>query len=231
VVELVVLDVNETLFGLDPVAARMADVGLAGGDELWFARVVRDGVAAAAAGHLATFADLARHHLEVLLAAQEGSRVAPPSLEGSSAVDHVLDGFDELRPHPDVAPALRALAAAGLPAVALTNGSAELTRRLLARAGLTELVAAVHDVTEVGRWKPAPEAYRWLLDRFGVAPPRAALVAVHPWDVLGAQRAGLLGAWLDRDGTAYPTAFGAPDVRARDLQSLVARLRADGPPR
>jgi 2-haloacid dehalogenase len=230
VVELVVLDVNETLFGLDSVAGRMADVGLAGGLELWFARVVRDGVAAAAAGHLATFADLARHHLQVLLAARDGS-TGSASVEGSSAVDHVWEGFDELRPHPDVAPALRALAAAGMPAVALTNGSAELTRRVLARAGLTELVAAVHDVTEVGRWKPAPEPYRWLLDRFGVAPPRAALVAVHPWDVLGAQRAGLLGAWLDRDGTAYPTAFGAPDVRARDLETLVARLPADGPPR
>ena len=49
------------------------------------------------------------------------------------------------------------------------------------------------------------------------------LAAVHPWDVHGAQRAGLRGAWVNRDGRAYPRALGAPDIHARDFVEL-ARL-------
>jgi 2-haloacid dehalogenase len=215
VVRLVVLDVNETLFPLEPVAARMVDVGLAGHFDAWFAGVLRDGIAAAAAGRFASFSDLARHHLEVLLAGQTGG-----------AVDHVLAGFQHLAPHPDVAAGLGGLREAGIRAVALTNGAAELTRSNLDRAGLTPLLDAVHDVAEVGRWKPAPEPYRAMLSAHATDAADAAMVAVHPWDVLGGQAVGMVGAWLDRSGVPYPSAYGAPDVTATDLPSLVERLIA-----
>lgn len=65
--ELVLLDVNETLFCLEPVETRMAEVGLDGQFELWFTRILRDGFAAAAAGRFAGFRDLASHHLRKLL--------------------------------------------------------------------------------------------------------------------------------------------------------------------
>ena len=65
--ELVILDVNETLFPLDPVADRMAEVGLPGQLDVWFARVLRDGIAAAAADRFAPFGELGRHHLAMLL--------------------------------------------------------------------------------------------------------------------------------------------------------------------
>ena len=53
---------------------------------------------------------------------------------------------------------------------------------------------------------------------------RAMLVAVHPWDVDGAQRAGLQGAWLNRQGASYPAHFRAPDVEASDLVGLARQL-------
>lgn len=219
-IELVLLDANETLFPLDPVASRMADVGLAGHLELWFARVLRDGIAAAAAERFASFRELARHHLLDLLVRQDHTG------DPEAAVEHVLAGFGEVRPHPDVGAGLRSLHAAGVEAVALTNGSADITRGFLDRAGLAHLVAEVHDVTEVGRWKPAPDPYRHVLDRRAIPPDRAAMVAVHPWDLLGAQAAGLVAAWLDRGGARYPAPFGAPDVQASTLADLVDRLIA-----
>jgi hypothetical protein len=42
-VELVLLDVNETLFSLRPVADRMAEAGLDGELELWFTRILATG--------------------------------------------------------------------------------------------------------------------------------------------------------------------------------------------
>jgi 2-haloacid dehalogenase len=223
VVRLVVLDVNETLFGLDPVAARMAEVGLDGRFDAWFASVLRDGIAAAAAGVFASFADLARHHLEVLLA--EPSERSEPA--AAAAVDHVLAGFEHVLPQPDVAAGLEALQRAGIRAVALTNGSGEVTRRNLDRAGLGSLVHAVHDAAEVARWKPTPEPYRAVLVAHATDPADAAMVAVHPWDVLGGQQVGMVGAWVDRSGTPYPPAYGAPDVTGRDLAGVAVQLIGD----
>jgi 2-haloacid dehalogenase len=219
---LVLLDVNQTLFPLHPVEARMTEAGLDGQFELWFTRILRDGFAAAAAGGSAGFRDLAGHHLRELLRRQR--------LDATDAVvTHVLGGFDEVVPHPDVAAGLITLRDAGVPAVALTNGSAELTRGFLDRGGLSDLVAAVHDVGEAGRWKPAPQAYRFVLERRGVAPAAAAMVAAHPWDLFGAGSAGLTTAWVDRDGAGYPEAFGSPDVAATRFDDLIERLVA--PPR
>lgn len=215
--ELVILDVNETLFALQPVEIRMAEVGLDGQFELWFTQILRDGFAAAAAGGFAGFRDLASHHLRELLRRHQVDAA-------DAEVSHVLAGFDEVLPHPDVAAGLTRLHSAGIPAVALTNGSAELTRAFLDRGGLSDLVAAVHDVSEVGRWKPAPEPYRFVLERRGVAPAAAAMVAAHPWDLFGAGSVGLVTAWVDRDGAGYPEAFGSPDVSAARFDDLVERL-------
>jgi 2-haloacid dehalogenase len=222
VIELVVFDVNETLFPLDPVARRLAEVGLGGQLDLWFARVLRDGIAAAAAGHLATFRDLAGHHLSELLRAAGTDEPEAAAL----AIDHVLAGLQEVEAHPDVEAGLLALRAGGVPAIALTNGSADLTTAFLGRAGLRHLIDEVHDVTSVGRWKPAPDAYQAVLARREVPAQRAAMVAVHPWDLLGSQSVGMVGAWLDRDGAGYPPSFGAPDLRAPTLEELIAGLLA-----
>jgi 2-haloacid dehalogenase len=59
-----------------------------------------------------------------------------------------------------------------------------------------------------------------------VAPERMALVAAHGWDVLGAQRAGLTGAWFPRSERTYPAVYGEPHVTAPDLAGVVAALLA-----
>ncbi len=218
--DLIVLDVNETLFGLEPVAERMAQIGLDGGFELWFARVLRDGIAAAATDRFVSFAALAHHHLYVLLDERgltEG---------GEAAVEHVLAGFEELRPHPDVEPGLRVLQASGVQVVALTNGSAARTRALLERGGLDSYVAGVHDAGEVDRFKPHVATYRRVLDRYAARPSHSAMVAVHPWDLLGAQRAGLLTGWLNRERRRDAGPLLHPDVEAADLPALGRLLLA-----
>lgn len=50
------------------------------------------------------------------------------------------------------------------------------------------------------------------------------LVAVHPWDIDGAARAGLATAWIDRSGTPYPASFTPPSLRATSLTDLAQQL-------
>jgi 2-haloacid dehalogenase len=216
----VIFDVNETLSDLSPLAARFEEVGappglLAG----WFAGTLRDGIALSASGGYASFLEVGRAVLIAELTLLP--RLSHPPAE---AADHVLAGLATLSVHPDVPEGLRLLDAAGIRMATLTNGSAELARGLLERAGLDTLVERSLDVSEVRRWKPAPEPYLYACRELGVGPAGAALVAVHPWDVQGAIRAGLRGAWLDRAGVPYPEVFARPLARAHDLPSLARGL-------
>ena len=46
------------------------------------------------------------------------------------------------------------------------------------------------------------------------------LVAVHPWDVHGARRAGLRSAWVNRSGGAFPATFLEPTYTIAGVDQL-----------
>jgi 2-haloacid dehalogenase len=208
----IAFDVNETLFSLAALRRRLDALG-APGDTLrtWFAQVLSDGFALTAAGSFVPFRELARAVLARLLGDDE-------------AAAHVLEAFAELDPHPDVRPALERLSEAGVPAVTLTNGHAETTRALLARAGLDHLVTRCFDVGEVGRWKPAALPYEHCALRCEVVPERLAMVAVHSWDIHGARSAGLITGYASRLEGAPAGLFERADVSAADLVEVVEQL-------
>lgn len=213
----VIFDVNETLSDQSSLRDRLAEVG-APADLLpeWFSRVLRDGMALTAAGGYADFADLARDGLRALLPA--GTSIS----SSDELIDHVVAGFHQLDVHPDVADGIRALHGAGIRLITMTNGSTEIAEGLLERAGLREYFDVHLDVRGPRRWKPAPAAYQYAIEKAGVAADQAMLVAVHPWDVDGALRAGLRGAWIRRGQptSAYPASMLAPTITADDLVEL-----------
>lgn len=216
----VVFDVNETLTDMSPLRDRLVEVGASGAlFDAWFAATLRDGFAVTAAGGYAEFADIARHTLTGLLA----SGPHAPAVPGQAA-DHVLAGLAALDVHPDVPDGLRRLHNAGIRLVTLTNGATAMSDGALTRAGVMELFETRLSVAEVGRWKPAPESYSFATARVAEPPGRVSLVAVHPWDVDGAARAGLIGAWLNRSSAAYPPYFTDPAVTASSLPMLADLL-------
>jgi|SRR5579884_258508 len=219
-----VLDVNETLTDMSPLSARLERVG-APGHLLapWFAGVLRDGIALAAAGAFAPFAELAAAGLRGLLSAQPGLDRTP-----EEAAEFVLGGLVELPLHPDIRPGISALRDAGLRVIALTNGGGRTARQVLTRGGVAELLEDVLSVEEPRRWKPAPESYLYAARRCDVAPGRMMLIAVHPWDIDGARRAGLRAAWINRTGAPYPEPLLGPELEAESLPDLAAALASAG---
>jgi 2-haloacid dehalogenase len=212
----IVLDVNETLSDLRPLAERFVEVGAEpGASELWFAATLRDGFALSVADARPVFADVAREAARTLLSRWRLDR----SLD--DAVEHVMAGLRDLSLHPDVAPALRRLSAHGFRTVTLSNGATGLAHRLLERAGLLEHVEQLFSVEEQTAWKPASAAYGYPAAQLGVAPWDMVLAACHPWDVDGAIRAGLRGVWVNRAGVAYPGTFTPPTATVTDLTQLV----------
>ncbi len=219
-VELVVLDVNETLSDMEPLRERFVRVGApATMLDAWFASTLRDGFALATTGDAAPFPRIGAAVLRGMLTPLP--ELAVPLEE---AVWTVLEGFPGLDLHPDVPDGLRLLADAGVRLVTLTNGSAALSARLFDRAGIADLLERRLSVDDAGRWKPHRTAYEYALEQCGAGPDRAAMVAVHPWDLHGAKRAGLATAYVDRHGAPYPDVFLPPDVTGPDLPAVARGL-------
>lgn len=217
----VVFDVNETLSDMAPMARRFTDVGAPGATaELWFASLLRDGFALTAAGANERFAVLADGALRVVLADVALDR------EIDDAIAHILGGFTHLAVHADVPEGVAALAAAGRRLVTLSNGSAEVAERLLASAGIRDRFERCLSVESPGVWKPARAAYAYAADVCAVAPASMLLVAVHPWDIDGAARAGLSTAWINRGDGGYPPHFLGPDLTMAGIDELARWLAA-----
>ncbi len=216
---LIVFDVNETLSDLSPLAGRFAEVGLPGHEaQTWFAGLLRDGFALTSVGVNPAFADLAAESLRLRL------RGRTPEAGIDAAVDTVMGAFGALSLHPDVGAGVRALRGAGIRLVTLSNGSAAVAEGLLGRAGLLEEFEALLSVADGPAWKPAAGAYERALEACDVPAGEAMLVAVHPWDIDGAARAGLRTGWLRRGAAGYPAYFLRPEVEADDLEALAATL-------
>jgi len=218
--QVVLLDVNETLSDLAPMGEAFADVGLDAGDApAWFAGVLRDAFALTVLGDNPSFADVGAATLRVRLAA---AGVPDPA----GGAEQVMGRFASLEPHPDVVPGLRGLADAGCRIATLSNGSSAVARALLDGTGADEVVEAYLDVADAGAWKPDARAYRSALATLSVDAGRAMLVAVHPWDIEGARRAGLRTAWINRTGADYPDHLGRADVEAASFVELAEMLGA-----
>jgi 2-haloacid dehalogenase len=216
---LLIFDVNETLSDMSSMSQRFEDVGApAHLAKAWFAGLLRDGFALTAVGVNQPFAHIAAEALRVNL------HGLPLNRETEDAVEHIVAGFAALPVHADVPDGIEALRGLGIRLVTLSNGSASVAEALFDRAGIRGHFDALLSVEQAGIWKPGAGAYAYALERCEVDPMDAMLVAVHPWDIDGAARAGLATAWIDRNGGVYPAYFRSPDLRPRSLTELAEQL-------
>jgi 2-haloacid dehalogenase len=215
----VVFDVNETLSDMSPMADRFTETGApASLAKLWFATLLRDGFALTAAGDNVAFAEIGAEALRGLLAGLD------LNMETDAAVDHIMQGMAGLGLHPDVPEGVLALKAAGYRLVTLTNGSTRVAEKLFNAAGIRDSFDRLLSVEDAPAWKPARAAYDHAATACGTDPEHLLLVAVHPWDIHGAARAGLGTAWINRSGATYPAYFTKPDYTVASLPDLAAAL-------
>jgi 2-haloacid dehalogenase len=204
---------------MSSMSQRFEDVGSPGYQaKIWFAGLLRDGFALTAVDASESFARIAGEALRV------GLHGLPLNRGTEDAVQHIMDGFAGLPVHADVPDGIRALGGLGIRLVTLSNGSTSVAEELFDRAGIRDHFEALLSVEDAGLWKPAAGAYAYALEECGVGPMDAMLVAVHPWDIDGAARAGLATAWINRAGGPYPEYFKGPDLTPRSLTELAEQL-------
>lgn len=142
----------------------------------------------------------------------------------------ILRKYDSPEPFADVVPGLQLLEGAGYSISVLSNGSPDMLRRCLLNSGLVEYVTAWVSVDAVGAFKPVPEVYRHAGTIFGRPMGELRLISCNPFDVVGAQVAGMSTAWVNRTGGPFDTIGDAPDMVVSsiiDLAHTLVRQTAD----
>ncbi|WJV45946.1 HAD family hydrolase [Streptomyces flavofungini] len=126
---------------------------------------------------------------------------------------------------PDTLPALDALAGRYRHAV-LSNSAHVVQDHKLRALGVRDRFEALLCAADLGVSKPAAEAFHAVCEALDLAPAEIAYVGDQPEiDARGARDAGLLGIWVDRNGSAREGPSGVH--RIGGLAELPALLLAD----
>ena len=144
----------------------------------------------------------------------------------SSQRRRFIDVFREMPAHADAAPALRALAARGIPRAVLTNGTPASAEAALSNARVRDLLDDVLSVEAVGAFKPDPRVYALATQRFGCAPSEIVFVSANAWDAWGAAHFGFRVAWCNRARGPAESLLPAPEMTLGGLHELEAFLAA-----
>ncbi|MEV4708646.1 haloacid dehalogenase type II [Actinoplanes sp. NPDC049316] len=214
-----VFDVNETLLDLAPLDAVFArHTGEPTLRTAWFDLVIHTALATTAAGQYRDFSQIGGACARAVAEAH-GTPLTDAGLAEFAAT------MRQLPAHPDVADSLDLLRQQGHRLVALANSPQAVVEAQLTHAGLAPRLAAVYSVEHVQALKPSPAAYRMVLQREGVDPDQAVMVAAHDWDIAGAQAIGMRTAFVARGGRRSLPLWPAPDATGADLGAAITRLK------
>ena len=215
------LDVNETLLDLSPLKESVG-AALGGKPELlplWFTTMLQYSLVNTVADRYEHFTRIGAATLQ-MVAKNHGVELT------SQQADEAIEPIRSLSPHPDVAPALEALAAAGFKIATLTNSSSSGVEQQMKNSGLQKFLTERLSVEAVGYFKPHPHVYRWAARRMQHDIDDCMLIAAHGWDIAGALWAGMRAAFIARPGKQlYPLAP-EPEIVEEDLKLAADRLIA-----
>lgn len=132
----------------------------------------------------------------------------------------LLDSYFKLDAFPDARMALKALKARGHKTGILSNGSPAMLESAVAAAAIGDDLDAVLSVDTLKMFKPRPEVYALVTDRFKCRPGDVTFVSSNRWDVMAGVRVGFHGLWVNRANLPDEYQDFAPERTLNDLSSL-----------
>ncbi len=213
-----VFDAYGTLFDVHAAIARFR--GQAGPDaermsEIWRTKQLEYSWTLTLAGHYVDFWRLTERALDYALA-----RV--PSVN-KALRQQLLDAYFKLDAFPDARAALRALKASGRKTGILSNGSPDMLKGAVDAAGIGGDLDAVLSVDALKMFKPRPEVYALVTDRFNCTPGDVTFVSSNRWDVMAGTSAGFRALWVNRSKMPDEYPDFPPERILGDLSSLADR--------
>ena len=216
-----VFDVNETLIDIEALSPLFEQIlGDARAVREWYGQLVTYSMTSAFSGCYVDFFTLGQGVLR-MLGEIHGAGISDGDL------DRIKQAMMTMPAHPDVADGLAALRDGGFRLVTLTNSPPNPGGPSpLENAGLGAYFERQFSVDACRTFKPARDVYEYACRELGVAPADCMMVAVHVWDLIGAQSAGFSAALITRPGNApLPLdGFPQPTLVVSDLRQLAAQL-------
>lgn len=111
----------------------------------------------------------------------------------------LLEAYFKLDAFSDATDALAALKSRGLRLAILSNGSPPMLAAAAKESGLATSLDAVLSVDAVRLYKPRPEVYALVTERFRITPQEVVFVSSNRWDVMGAASFGFQAVWVNRN--------------------------------
>ena len=128
--------------------------------------------------------------------------------------------YNDLERFDDVEPGLQRLKDAGYTMVVFSNGSPAMLTAIMDAANLGRYCTGFVSVDEVKVYKPSPVVYRHVANRLTRPANQVRLVSSNPFDVIGAEYAGMQAAWVNRYGGLFDTLAPRPQMVVKSLVEL-----------
>jgi 2-haloacid dehalogenase len=212
-----VFDAYGTLFNVHAAIGRFRSAAGPEADrmsEAWRAKQLEYSWTLTLAGHYVDFWTLTERALDYAL-------TRFPSVD-KALRPQLLEAYFKLDAFPDARSALRALKAAGHQTGILSNGSPNMLKGAVDAANVGADLDAVLSVDTLKIFKPRPEVYGLVTDRFGCKPGEVAFVSSNRWDVMASVSVGFHGLWINRGKMPDEYFDFPPERELNDLNELVA---------
>jgi len=185
--------------------------------KLWRARSLEYTFVANAIDAYQPFYEMNRDALQHALDAH-GVDLSTEERDEILAVYHELDVFDDVRD------GIERLRDGGYDCYVVSNGNPEMLDSLVTHAEIEGIIEDTISADEVRTFKPEAEIYRHAAGRTGTPIDEIVHVTAGWFDVLGAQHAGMQGAWVDRKGTPWEPFGGEPNLTIETFYELADEL-------
>lgn len=216
--KILIFDVNETLLDLSKTRIAINEaLGNEAAFSIWFSTLLHYSLVETINGTYHSFGEIGKATLIMV------ARNLKKSINDDHA-ERIIRMMTESPAHPDVITGLTMLQKAGYRMVTLTNSSQSSANQQIRFACLNSFFQQVYSVDEFQVFKPHPKAYLGTASNLGVEPKDCIMIAAHAWDLLGASKAGLITAFIERIGqSVYPLST-VHDYTSTDLISLADQL-------
>jgi 2-haloacid dehalogenase len=147
--------------------------------------------------------------------AMEAANLDDPALR-----ERLLALYWKLEAYPEVPAMLRTLKDRGLTTAILSNGTPDMLRAAITRAGLNDLLDDALSVEDVSVFKPHEKVYDMVGKRFGCQRDQVMFVSSNGWDAAGAADYGFHTVWANRLGAPIDRLYARPEHVLTDLSTL-----------
>jgi len=167
---------------------------------------------------------LSGQYVDFWQATEEGLLFAAKQLKlemSNEKREQLMNAYLNLKPWPDVVPALKTLKKSGVRLAFLSNMTPEMLNTNINNSGLDEFFEHVISTDRAKTYKPDPRAYQLGVDTLKLKREEIAFAAFAGWDMTGAKWFGYPTFWVNRAGFQNEEMGVAPDGMGKNLQQLV----------